>query len=53
MNSGMKKFPEDAASGGAPVAGWPRRMFLCGRTGRVAHSDGPFLLAPAKIDRLN
>jgi hypothetical protein len=41
-NSGINKFPEDAASGGAPVAGWPRRMFLCGRTGRVAHSDGPF-----------
>ena len=47
----MNKFPEDAASGGAPVAGWPRRMFLYGRTGRVAHSDGPiiglvFLRAP-------
>jgi hypothetical protein len=40
-NSGITKFPEDAASGGAPVAGWPRRMFLYGRTGRVAHSDGP------------
>lgn len=37
----MNEFPEDAASGGAPVAGWPRRMFLYGRTGRVAHSDGP------------
>jgi hypothetical protein len=39
----MSEFPEDAASSGAPVAGWPRRMFLFGRTGRVAHSDGPVL----------
>jgi hypothetical protein len=36
---------------GAPVAGWPRRMFLFGRTGRVARSDGPFLVQSSCVRR--
>jgi hypothetical protein len=51
MHSGINKFPEDAASGGAPVAGWPRRIFLYGRTGWVAYSDGPFLVQSSYVRR--
>ena len=44
MSSGMNKFPEDAASGGAPVAGWPRRMFLYGRLAGSPIPMAPFLV---------